>query len=75
MLRIDHEIKEILKRIGIVLLLIFLFILIHVQDIKISYEKQLKENRITNLEIKLQNQMNCIDSLVSDVDNLKEVEK
>lgn len=63
---IEEVVKSILLYLVVLLLVIFL--------VFCTYLKQNTEaEHITNLEMQLQNQMNCIDSLVSDVDNLKEV--
>lgn len=63
---IEEVVKSILFYLVVLVLVIFL--------VFCTYLKQNAEaNRITNIEKQLQNQMNCIDSLVSDVDNLKEV--
>ena len=61
---IEEVVKSILLYLVVLLLVIYLMFC--------TYLKQNAEaNRITNIEKQLQNQMNCIDDLVSDVDNLK----
>ncbi|MCI8446478.1 MAG: hypothetical protein HFH31_03170 [Bacilli bacterium] len=61
----EEVVKSILFYLAVLVLVIFLVFCIYIRQ-------NTEAERITNLEIQLQNQMNCIDDLVSDVDNLKE---
>ena len=63
--------KETLKATGIILLLIIMFISIYLQDIEKLHKKQLEENRIKNMEINLQKQMNYIHELEAKVNNIE----
>lgn len=65
-LMMEEVVKSILFYLAVLVLVIFL--------VFCTYIRQNSEaERITSIEIQLQNQMNYIDSLVSDVDNLKEL--
>lgn len=65
-LMMKEVVKSILFYLAVLVLVIFL--------VFCTYIRQNNEaERITSIEIQLQNQMNYIDSLVSDVDNLKEL--